>query len=97
MIGVFGGKSQGAACPVGANPGTVTLIPANSAGIRVAVPGLQKVLIQMAQTGELAGEAGRARGPWGAARAEIAAAEEIAPGDHGGAHRAVLVGALRPG
>src|ERR1035441_7589127 len=58
--------------------------------------GLQ-VLIQMAQAGELPGEAGSARRARGAARAEIAAAEEVAPGDHGGTHRAVLVGALRPG
>src|ERR1035441_3759320 len=30
-----------AACPRGANPGTVTLFPANGAGNRVAVPGLR--------------------------------------------------------
>src|ERR1019366_5138639 len=61
-----------------------------------AARGLQ-VLIQMAQAGELPGKAGRARGTRGAARAEIAAAGGIAPGDHGGAHGTVLVSALRPG
>src|ERR1035438_3893192 len=71
--------------------------PVSSGDAESALARVLQVLIQMAEAGELAGEAGSARGARGAARAEIAAAEEIAPGDHGGAHRAVLVGALRPG
>src|ERR1035441_4467271 len=57
--------------------------------------GLQ-VLIQMPQAGELPGEAGRTRGERRAPRAEIAAPEEVRLRDHGRAHRAVFVSALRP-
>jgi hypothetical protein len=39
----FGGGGQDAACARGANPGTVTLFPANGAGNKVAVPGLRRI------------------------------------------------------
>src|ERR1035438_7105485 len=72
--------------------GLVWSVGAKSAPAR----GLQ-VLIQVPEAGELAGAADSAGGPRRAARAEIAAAEEIALRNHGGAHWAVLVSALRPG
>src|ERR1051326_7371258 len=55
------------------------------------------MLVEMTQAGELAGEFGIARRNGAAPRAEIAAAEQVAPGDDGGAHGAILVSALRPG
>ncbi len=54
-------------------------------------------MVQVADGGELAEVAGSADGGRFAARAEIAAVEEIGGGDYRGAEGAILVGALRPG
>src|SRR5215471_1418917 len=55
------------------------------------------MLVEVAEAGELSGKLGGARRGGLAAWAEVAAAEEVGGGDHGGAHGPVFVGALRPG
>src|ERR1035441_5515165 len=46
VLNRFGGGGQDAASARGANPGTVTLFPANGAGNKVAVPGLRRIAAQ---------------------------------------------------
>jgi hypothetical protein len=55
------------------------------------------MLIEVPEARELAREFGRSRRLGRTAGGEIAPSEEIGFRDHRGAHRAVLVGALRPG
>ena len=50
--------------------------------------------VEVAERGVLAGPGRRTRD---AARGEIAPAEQVGGGDHGGPHGAVFVSALRPG
>jgi len=58
--------------------------------------GAFQMRVEMAERGELAGIDGGAGGAGLAARVEIAAAKQVGRGNHGSAHGAVLVGALRP-
>jgi hypothetical protein len=63
----------------------------------VRLAALFELLVDMTEAGELPGELGaRARARF-AARMKVLAAKEVAERDYGRAHRAVLVGALRPG
>jgi len=55
-----------------------------------------QVCVEVAERRELAGVDRGARGAGLAARVEIAAAKEVGRRNHGGAHGAVFVGALRP-
>src|SRR5215467_3011847 len=57
---------------------------------------LAEVGVEVAQRGELAGEPGLDGGLEFAAGVEIAPAELIGESDDRGAHRTILVGALRP-